>query len=379
MRRLSGASRAAGAGTDAPAGPFGPPGLQAGIPTGIPVPVVSALARRGGALLFGAACLALIGCARPETAPRHFPVPGTEEGTGPGVILHETMTVSRRPARMVRVMSVPRPGLRPDSRPDARPDSEFRPDSASDSGPERASLPAASDAAGSAPVSGGESELGAKAEEGGAEHVAGNPEGAFPADREPPARERRGPGAGTARTPGEGRLALEPLPVENLLDEMDVYALSPHAAQLALPRMVPPEYVRQVRQGVIRLPAPEIWQGIILRASERYGLDPKLVEAVIRVESNFDAVAESPRGAQGLMQLMPETQVWLGVTDPFDPEANVTAGSDYLRRQLDRFGSLELALAAYNAGPGNVERYGGIPPFPETQAYVARVLELYRR
>ena len=167
--------------------------------------------------------------------------------------------------------------------------------------------------------------------------------------------------------------------MENLLDEMDVYALSPHAAQLALPRMVPPEYVRQVRQGVIRLPAPEIWQGIILRASERYGLDPKLVEAVIRVESNFDAVAESPRGAQGLMQLMPETQVWLGVTDPFDPEANVTAGSDYLRRQLDRFGSLELALAAYNAGPGNVERYGGIPPFPETQAYVARVLELYRR
>ena len=167
-------------------------------------------------------------------------------------------------------------------------------------------------------------------------------------------------------------------PVENLLDEMDVYALSPHAVRLALPRMVSREYVQLARKGAVHLPTPEAWQEIIHRASARYGLDPQLVAAVIRVESNFDTLAESPKGAQGLMQLMPETQAYLGVGDPFDAEANVAAGSDYLRQQLDRFGSLELALAAYNAGPGTVIRYGGIPPFPETQAYVDRVLAYYR-
>lgn len=166
------------------------------------------------------------------------------------------------------------------------------------------------------------------------------------------------------------------LPSENLLDQMDIYALSPHARALALPRMVSKQLVLRAHAGQGKLPPPAVWEGLVARSSRLYGLDPRLIAAVIKVESNFENLAESSKGAQGLMQLMPETGEALGVADPFDPQANVDAGSRYLRQQLDRFGHLELALAAYNAGPGNVLRYGGIPPFPETQAYVRKVMAL---
>ncbi len=104
-----------------------------------------------------------------------------------------------------------------------------------------------------------------------------------------------------------------------------------------------------------------------------------LIAAVVWVESAGRPDAVSPAGAQGLMQLMPQTARELGVANPFDPRENLHAGSRYLHQMLRRFGTLPLALAAYNAGPGRVERYGDIPPFAQTRAYVRRVLELARR
>ena len=107
-------------------------------------------------------------------------------------------------------------------------------------------------------------------------------------------------------------------------------------------------------------------------------LDPKLVEALIRAESAFNARALSNKGAMGLMQLMPGTATDLGVENAFDVEENLRGGTAYLRSLLDRFsGDVTLALAGYNAGPAAVEKYGGVPPYPETTAYVRRILTSY--
>jgi soluble lytic murein transglycosylase-like protein len=110
-------------------------------------------------------------------------------------------------------------------------------------------------------------------------------------------------------------------------------------------------------------------------ASGTYKLDPDLVTSVIRAESGFNVRAVSPKGAQGLMQLMPQTASQLGVHNAFDPQANVEAGTRYLRELLERYDfDLVKALAAYNAGPRRIDQYGGVPPYFETKAYVARIV-----
>lgn len=118
---------------------------------------------------------------------------------------------------------------------------------------------------------------------------------------------------------------------------------------------------------------------LIQEASEKYGVKSELIEAVIKAESNFNPQAVSSAGAQGLMQLMPSTARGLGVTDSLDPEQNINGGTSLLRSLLDRYdGNMQLALAAYNAGPGAVEAYQGIPPYQETQTYVQRVMDIYK-
>ena len=114
-------------------------------------------------------------------------------------------------------------------------------------------------------------------------------------------------------------------------------------------------------------------------AARSYNVDPALIKAVIHAESHFERRAVSRAGAQGLMQLMPETARHLEVNNPLDARQNILGGSRFLAYLKDKFGDLQLSLAAYNAGEGNVRRYGGIPPFPETQAYVEKVLELLPR
>lgn len=130
----------------------------------------------------------------------------------------------------------------------------------------------------------------------------------------------------------------------------------------------------------LAVPPSEAYEDIIQEAAEKYEMDPALIRAVMQTESAFHPYAVSRAGAEGLMQLMPALADEMGVSDSFDPRENIMGGVRYLKRLLDHHdGNLDLALASYNAGPGNVERYGGVPPFRETRRYVKTIKALYAR
>lgn len=147
--------------------------------------------------------------------------------------------------------------------------------------------------------------------------------------------------------------------------------LDPDAKTFAVPDAPGIRSTRPVRSRAVR----DRYEPLIMEYAATHSLRPELVRAVIQVESGFNPRARSPKGAMGLMQLMPETARDLGVVDAYDPADNIRGGTKYLRRLIDRYqGNEELALAAYNAGSGAVDRYGrAVPPFRETRDYVKRV------
>ena len=156
---------------------------------------------------------------------------------------------------------------------------------------------------------------------------------------------------------------------------MGMFAMSmPASASKAPPNIAAPQGFISTTEAFRPLPATIAYNDAIAEAADLYGVDPDLIRAIIRAESAFNPFAVSRAGAQGLMQLMPEVAEELNVLDPFDPRQNILGGAQYLRRLLDLHkGNVSLAVASYNAGPGAVDRYNGIPPYRETRAYVKKV------
>jgi soluble lytic murein transglycosylase-like protein len=189
--------------------------------------------------------------------------------------------------------------------------------------------------------------------------------------------------AGLLLATGLGLLALEVRASGSIYRYIDDQGVAHFSDSPVDPRYARVEPVRQ--EGLVIAPRPRIqgpsrrdYDRLIVQLGRRHRVQPALIKAVIAAESNFEPEAVSRVGAQGLMQLMPATARELGVARPFGVIENIDGGVRYLRAMLDRYGDVSRALAAYNAGPTAVDRHRGVPPYPETQAYVRRVLEYYR-
>jgi soluble lytic murein transglycosylase-like protein len=158
-----------------------------------------------------------------------------------------------------------------------------------------------------------------------------------------------------------------------------VLAAAMSSAPIARPMMVLLPFTPRVDVSAeyFAVPANKAYDSIIQEAADLYDMDPNLIHAVMQAESAFHPYAVSRAGAEGLMQLMPDLSEQMGVNNAFDPRENIMGGTRYLKRLLDYHdGNIELALASYNAGPGNVDRYRGVPPFRETRNYVKTIKQI---
>src|ERR1700756_3708146 len=177
----------------------------------------------------------------------------------------------------------------------------------------------------------------------------------------------------------EPDLTLAPPPEQNSAEAVSILSGSSPAPASAATSSPPPAALPAQTSAPANSGRVDVAE-VVGAASDRYRLDPDLLNSVIRAESGFKVHAVSPKGAQGLMQLMPGTASKLGVPNAFDPEANVDGGTRYLRELLERYNfDLIKALAAYNAGPQRVEQFGGVPPYYETRAYVARIVKDFNK
>jgi soluble lytic murein transglycosylase len=168
-------------------------------------------------------------------------------------------------------------------------------------------------------------------------------------------------------------------PQDPVQHKVVVYKDKTGVFRLIVVTFTPHDLSTQSASGALPAEQPYDLEAIILQQAQTYRLDPNLIKAVIMAESNFRVHALSAKGAQGLMQLMPATAEALAVSNPFHPAQNIAGGVKYLRYLLDYFhGDLTLTLAAYNAGPTTVEKWQGVPPFPETAEYIHRVKKFYR-